>query len=214
MTRVVILGAGGDGSVLASAIDFVPDVQVVGFLDDGLSAGTIVDSRPVFGGLKAWKGLDRDFRFIAALHKVRKMVARVQLLEELRIPDERWVTVVDPSARVSRTAIIGRGSFIGPNVVIQPNASVGSHASVRAGASIGHDCVVGDFVYVGPNATLCGRVTIDRGAHVGPNSSVADGVTVESFSVVGIGSAVTKRVFSGHVVFGVPAKEIFAKQRP
>jgi len=52
--RWLILGAGGHGRSVADAIAASGD-HVVGFLDDALPAGTLVNAIPVLGGLSfAW----------------------------------------------------------------------------------------------------------------------------------------------------------------
>lgn len=208
---VVILGAAGDARVVAETLRACEahgdPVALRGFLDDAL-IGQQVDGSPVLGGLKSWAELEPETRFVLALHKVRQMHRRLRLVQSLAIPLERWIVVAHPTAVVARDARIAAGAFLAAHVVVQPNATIGHCATIRAGANIGHDASCGDFSYVGPNATMCGKALLERGAHLGPNSVVVDGMTVEEFSVIGAGSVATKRVPSFEVHFGVPAKKV------
>jgi sugar O-acyltransferase (sialic acid O-acetyltransferase NeuD family) len=211
MKEIVILGGPGDGVVVAATVsecEMLGTMRLAGFLNDALQKGDHVDGVPVLGRLEDWNCLPGDYVFIAALHKIKQMENRAKRIGALGIPADRWASVIDPAARVSRGVEIGHGTFVGPNVVLQPGARLGNHVSIRGGANLGHDVLVGDYCYIGPNATLCGRSWMESGAHLGPNSCIADGVSMGEFSVVGIASAVTKRVPPRHLYFGVPARKI------
>jgi acetyltransferase-like isoleucine patch superfamily enzyme len=91
---------------------------------------------------------------------------------------------------------------------VQPRARIGRYASLRAGAMVGHDAVLEDHAYVGPNATLCGRSRLRLGAHLGPNAVILDSKCVGAYAVVGIGAAVTKDVRDYAVVMGNPARRV------
>lgn len=215
MRKIVILGGAGDGEVVAGTIAAMHGAredgwELVGFLNDSIAAGNTINKVPILGKLEAWINLPRDVYFFAALHKVRQMRTRAERIDSLGIPRQRWGNVIDPAARVTKKSLIGTGIFLGPNVVVQAGACIGSHVSIRAGANIGHDVIVGDFCYIGPNSTLCGRSTMYTGSHLGPNACVADGVELGKYSVVGICSAVTKHVPEDYLVFGVPARKVFA----
>jgi sugar O-acyltransferase (sialic acid O-acetyltransferase NeuD family) len=207
--EIVILGAGGDALVIAEIVRAMEAagerVRLRGFLDDNL-AGGMVDGLPVLGRLEEWATLGPELAFVPAIHKLKQMVARKARLEGLCISPERWASAIHPTAVVARSASIGVGVSIAAHVVIQPESVVGSFATLRAGANLGHDARCGDYTYVGPNATLCGRAAVEEGAHIGPNAVIVDGQTVGAFAVVGAGTVVTKRIPGHEVHFGVPAR--------
>lgn len=210
MSGLLILGAAGDGKVVAEvALDLAARGEgptPVGFLDDRLPTGTICHGLPVVGSLAQWRDAAADTLFVAALHKIKQMVGRCALIESLGIPEDRWATVIHPTARIARYVEVGAGSFVAQYVVVQPGASIGRHVSIRAGANIGHDARVGDFAYIGPNASLCGTAEMAHAAHLGPNGVIVEGVSVGEYSVVGVASAVTKHIGPRRVVFGTPAR--------
>jgi sugar O-acyltransferase (sialic acid O-acetyltransferase NeuD family) len=214
MTRLVILGAGGDGLVLAeaaiqaAAAGRSPAWQIEGFLDDAYPEGGTFEGFAVLGTLESWRSLAADVRFVPAIQKVGDMVRRAARLESLGIPADRWATVIHPTAVVASSARIGAGVYIGAFSSVQPRCVVGDFATLRAGAALGHDADVAQHAYVGPNAVLCGRTALHRGAHLGPGAVVLDNRRVGEFSVVGIGAAVTKDVPPFTVVMGNPAKRV------
>jgi acetyltransferase EpsM len=107
---------------------------------------------------------------------------------------------------VDETAYLREGTYIAPHATVLPNAKIGNHCSIRASANVGHDCRIGDFSYLGPNATLSGRTIVEEGVHIGPNACTLGRTTIGAFSVVGIGSAVIKDLPLYSASFGVPAR--------
>lgn len=211
---VVILGAGGDSSVVAEAIRAVNraggELRLVGLLDDNPTAAS--SDGPILGTLTDWSTVASEVNFIPALHRYGLMEERHRLLAGLSIPPERWVSVIHPMSCISSSASIGRGSFIASFVTIQPGATIGSFVSIRAGANIGHDTNIGDFAYVGPNATTCGYSAMGDGSHLGPNGVLRGFTTMHSYSLAGIGAVVVNDVARYATVAGNPARELAARR--
>lgn len=213
MTKeIVILGGLGDGLVIQQTILDIANkdgsVKLLGYLNDHLDIGSPIGDSVVLGKISDWGTLDHDVFFIAALHKVKAMPARVAKINGLNIPEQRWTNVIHPTACVSQHVKMGHGIFLGQNAVVQPGSVIGNHVTVRAGASLGHDSILEQFSYVGPNATLCGKAILEEAAHLAPNAVVLDGKKLGKYSVVGIGSAVTKDTLPFAIYFGVPAQKI------
>jgi sugar O-acyltransferase (sialic acid O-acetyltransferase NeuD family) len=211
-TELVILGGPGDGLVMAQTVRDLSaagrDVHLLGFLNDTLPKGTSLADVPVLGTLEQWRSVPHEALFCMALHKVKQMPERAARVRGLGIPEERWATLVHPAACIADDVRPGGGTFIAAHVTVQPGARIGRFASLRAGANVGHDAVVEDFVYMGPNATLSGRAVLDEGAHLGPNAAVLDGMRVGRYAVVGLCSAVTKNIGDFAICMGVPARVV------
>lgn len=212
MKRIIIVGGHGDGIVIASALEDLRasgrKVMPYGFLNDHELQGTLIGGLPVLDKIdNAEEFLDeKDIFFIAALLKAKESYERSKRIESMRIPHERFFTLIHPQATVSKKTKIGSGTFIGPHANIMPNAVIGNHCSFRASANIGHDCMIGDFCYMGPNSTLSGRVRLGDGVHIGPNASILERVQLGDYCVIGIGSVVLKNVPDFAIAFGNPAK--------
>lgn len=117
-------------------------------------------------------------------------------------------TAVHPSALLSRHATLGEGSVMLHNAVVQAGAVVGRHCIINTAATVDHDCRLGDFVHISPNAALSGNVQVGEGAHIGTGASVIPGVRIGKWCVIGAGAVVTKDIPDYSVAVGVPASVI------
>ena len=118
------------------------------------------------------------------------------------------LSVVHPSAVVSKSAELGNGAMIHAGVIIGANCSFGEQLSLNRGASIGHHGQVGDFVSFGPGAVACGDCRIARGVFIGAGATILPRLTLGANSVIGAGAVVTKDVAPNTVVVGNPARVV------
>ena len=74
-----------------------------------------------------------------------------------------------------------------------------------------HDCYIGDFTTVAPNAVLLGAVHVGEGAYIGANATILPGIEIEAGAIIGAGSVVTKNVSANTLVYGNPARLRYEK---
>ena len=212
MIPLVIVGAGGCGrEVAASVIDINmqhPTFELLGFTDSNLSKGDVVNGLPVLGDLEYFQSCPDSVHAViaVALPCHRKMIA--DKLLKIR-PSLLFANIVANGASISpTTSTLGKGVIIYRDVILSVNMTVGDHVILNTRVNAGHDVEIGDFCTVGPYANLLGYVTVGEGSYVGACSVIFPKTKIESNSVVGLGSVVTRRVKSGHTVFGNPAKTV------
>ncbi len=118
------------------------------------------------------------------------------------------LSLVDPTAVVASTTILGHAVYVNAGAVIGSNATIGCATNVNRSASIGHDNVLGFSVSFGPGAVSGGGVTFDDCASVGTGATLLPGITVGRGAIIGAGAVVTKNVAPFDVVVGNPARSI------
>jgi len=95
-----------------------------------------------------------------------------------------------------------------PGACINADAHIGVGVIVNTGAVVEHDCVLGEFAHLAPNATLGGWVQVGDQAMVGLGAAVLPGVRIGARAVVGAGSVVLVDVPAGATVVGNPARVV------
>ncbi|MDR2152201.1 MAG: acetyltransferase [Helicobacteraceae bacterium] len=199
--RVFIYGGGAHARVAADSARRM-GLRIEGFIDDDQSKGI---SRETFLQ-KA-----RSERFCVALG-IGENKARQAIAELLRKDGAEIIAIVDPSAVVSPSAHIGAGAVVFANAVINDRARIEEGALVNSGAIIEHDCVVGAYAHVAPNAALAGGAKVGALAHIGIGASLIQNVVVGKAAIIGAGAVVLGEIAPFAVAIGVPAREI-AKPR-
>jgi len=208
--RVVILGGAGDGQVAAQVIRDMSrsgqEIELIGFLNDHAEKGESIGGYPVLGKTSNWSALPDDVLFHCCLLSVGKMRQRADLIKGLFVPDERLVSLIHPTACIADDVVIGRGAMVCSYVTCQPGAKIGRLGSIRAGANIGHDVTLDDFVYVGPNATVCGYAQVGEGGYVAPNAVIRERVRVGEYGVLAAGGVAFKHIEANETWIGNPAR--------
>ncbi|MFI8304447.1 acetyltransferase [Streptomyces sp. NPDC085927] len=214
MTGLVIVGAGGFARETARAAGDTGEFELLGHLDDNLALhGTEVDGVPVLGGCDLVNALP-EARVVICVGNPRDYAARARLVRRLGLPEERYATVVHPTAAVSATSRVGPGSVLLAHCVLTAAVRVGAHVAVMPQVVLTHDDVVEDFATLASGVRLGGNARLERGAYAGSGALVREGTTVGAWSLIGMGSSVLGDVPPGEVWVGSPARRLRAADAP
>jgi sugar O-acyltransferase (sialic acid O-acetyltransferase NeuD family) len=126
----------------------------------------------------------------------------------LKIPGERFISLIDPGSFVSRTAKIGKGCVIYPNCYIGLNAHIGDYVFCLSGCIINHDVVIEDRVILASKVTLAGSVHVETGCYLGQASACREKLRISRGSLIGMGSVIIKDVGTNSVMAGNPAVKL------
>jgi sugar O-acyltransferase (sialic acid O-acetyltransferase NeuD family) len=195
VSRIVIVGAGGQGAIVA---DMLRDA--IGFVDDSRTGNVL--GLPVFGTLASLGAIEHDAIIVAiGDNRLRRTIT-----EQLLATGERLATAIHPFSSIAASATIGDGAMISAGAIILPRAVIGRGALVNTKASIDHDSAIGDYAHVSAGATVGANVRIGEAALIALGASVISGCSVGARSVIGAGAVVVRDVADDVVAFGVPAK--------
>jgi len=199
--KVIILGAGGHGRVIADIIISAGN-QVLGFLDDHVSGETSGFS--VLGKLSDAFTYIKSYSFVIGIgsNQLRKQLA------EAEIYNVDWYTAIHPTAVIARDVFIGEGTVVMAGAIINSGARIGKHCIINTGAIIEHDNRIADFVHISPNATLSGAVSVGELTHIGAGATVRNNITITHDCVIGAGAVVIKDIIKSGTYVGVPVKKI------
>jgi len=205
---IYIYGARGHGRVLADILLARGDGDFAGFVDDNDQLlGEKVLGLPVFGGAGWLEQQSQRGRVRVALG-IGDSRGRERLVHRCGDLGIQIVTLVHPSASVSRTANLAPGSVVMAQAAINPNAQIGRGAIVNTGAVVEHDVEVGDFAQVAPNAAVGGASRMGQHCFLGMGAVVIQCVNVGRDTIVGAGAVVVRDLPDGVLAIGVPARVV------
>jgi sugar O-acyltransferase (sialic acid O-acetyltransferase NeuD family) len=204
--RVMLLGAGYFAQEATDLAEDISGVRVVAYaVNQGPhQPGQTLLGRPVYWIDDLPELLDQGLLVCSAIVSTLR-AGFVEQVEALGFP---FVTLVHPSARVSRTAVLGPGTLISSGVQIAAYTSLGSHVVVNRGALIGHHTTIGDFNSIGPGAILAGSVKTGARAWIGLGAKILQHRRIGERAVVVAGSLVSQDVPERTKVIGSPAQVI------
>lgn len=190
MKKIIIIGAGGHGNVIADIVRANGD-EVVGFLDDD-------SSKNVLGDISQYRDyLDAEFIIGIGNPDVRERLSKLPL---------KWHTAIHPSAVISPTARIGCGTVVMPNAIVNAKAIIGNHCIINSSAVVEHDNVIEDYAHISVGTKLGGAVRIGRSTWVGIGATVINNVSIGSECMIGAGAVVVDNISEKGLYFGVPAR--------
>lgn len=205
MKCLAILGASGHGKVVADTAESC-GWAIVEFFDDAWPGRQNNGAWAVTGNTSSL--LERIDQFQGVLVAIGNNRIRLDKLLTLQAAGARLITLIHPSATVSRHAYLGAGSVVFAGAVVNADVQVGVGAIFNTSCSVDHDCVLGDAVHISPGARLAGGVQVGDLSWIGIGASVRQLVRIGSRVLVGASAAVVADVADGLTVAGVPARTL------
>lgn len=206
-SAVLIVGAGGHAAVVADAL-LAAGVRVLGFVDPDITRhGRLLCGLPVLGDDAVLaQHSPATLQLANGIGGTRGEGLRREVQRRLEAHGWLFAQVRHPSAVVSPFARVAAGSQLFANCVVQAGAVVSEGCIVNSAAVVEHDVVLGDYVHVSCNATVCGSAHIGAYSHVGAAAVVRQGVQLGETTVVGAGAVVVRDFPGGATLVGAPAE--------
>jgi sugar O-acyltransferase (sialic acid O-acetyltransferase NeuD family) len=206
--EIILVAAGGHGrSVLDSLL--AAGKIVHGIVDPNLLLGSNIFAIPVLGGDEVLEKISgKDYLLANGIGANPSVLHRADLYCNLLDKSFQFVTVIHPSATVSRESNLGDGCQIMAGAIIQSRVEIGCNAVVNTGAILDHDVVIGAHTFIAPGAVLCGEVAIGIGAFIGAGAILLPGIKVGDHAIVAAGALVRHDVLDGEIHAGIPARKM------
>ena len=198
-TKFILIGGGGHARVVSSIIEAQEISQLEAVFD-------LNPKNQTLDGVSVYQKYSSDlFPNASAIIAIGDNRIRKQLAQTI---NHVFGVLIHSSASLDRLSSVGEGSVVMHRAVIQRGTRIGKHGIINTASSIDHDCVLGDFVHIAPNATLCGGVVIGDETFVGAGAVVLPQIKIGKRVTVGAGAVVTKNIPDGATVVGNPGKII------
>lgn len=200
MNRLIIIGAGGHGSVIADIAEKNGYREIV-FLDDDPNAKEC-GGFPVEGKTSDISRYGDSVFSVAIGNPIirEKMTAMID-------PD-RLVTLIHPSAVIGRNVNIGKGTVIMAGSVVNPGTEIGVGCIINTSASVDHDSKISDYVHVSVGVHTGGTVTVGKGTWIGAGATVNNNINICENCMIGAGTVVVNDIEQPGTYVGAPAVKI------
>lgn len=208
---LLIYGASGLGREI---LDMLQDINchskkfnIIGWLDDGIPSGTIINGLEVLGNINYLKSAKEIHAIVLAIAEPKIKNKLYKNIKSIN-PNILFPIIIHPSSSVALLAQLGEGVVISRFCWVTANTKLGRCVFLNTRCDIGHDSVIGDFTSLMPSVNISGNVTIGKNVLIGVQSAIHQGLTIGDGAIVGMGSKIMTNVPSDCTVFGYPAKII------
>ena len=209
--RIAVFGAGGFGKesmcylmdCLVDSVHKIEDIAVF-VVDDNYYTEKTIYNVPVI------PYSEFSYQNYEVLVAVGDPNDRKKIVENLPL-DTKYLTLIHPSAVISKFVEIWEGSIITPGAIITCDIKIGKHAHINLHTTIGHDCVIGDYFTSAPGVKISGKCHIDDCVYFGTNSAIREKINVCKNVTIGMGAIVVKDINEEGIYIGSPAKKLERK---
>ena len=208
--KIILVGGGAFARELLSWILDASDVNVLppvtGYLDDNADAFTGFPAAEV-----TWLGTPTDYRpqdgdlFAIAIGDTG---AKASTCATLAAKGGKFLTVIHPSAIISRSAKLGTGVVVGPNSYVATHAILGDYVCVNSLSGIGHDAMIGASATISSQVDVTGAVTVGEKVFIGSGARLLPKISVGANSRIGAGAVVVRSVKPDTTMFAKPAGKL------
>ena len=190
--RLLIIGAGGHGKVVADVAMKMNTWKSIQFLDDNQELKRVLGLE-VIGKVEDALKYVHDYQFIVAIGD-NSLRERIQL--NLTMAQAKLALLVHPDAIIGKQVEIGKGTVVMAGVIINSCTHVGSGCIINTGSIIEHDNIIEDYVHVSPGVITGGTVRIGKGTWLGLGSKIINNVSIAGDCIVGAGAVVIEDIIN------------------
>ena len=209
--EIVILGGSNafwEISELISDINAVePQYRIIAVLDDSPNLiGNQLGELKVDGPLDKAKNFSENVYFVFAIGSFRTRLIRSDIIKRLAIRDERYVTLIHPTAKIFSTSRIGHGCIVHYGTVVFNHTKIESFCVIAANCVIAVSNLLGRGCLFGSNITTTTAVRIGSFSFIGSSTSVGENVEIGPGAQIGMASLILKDIPAGAFVLGNPPR--------
>ena len=191
MKPIIVLCAGGHGQDIAAIVKNSGQ-PFAGYLDDN------IDGPDILGPCLDLELYD-NYLIGHNDSRIREQMDRA----------EGAAIAIHASAAVHLSLQAFPGVVIGAHTTIGPKTRLGRHSHINGNVFITR-AQIGDFVTIGPGATICGDVTIGAGSQIGAGAVISNLANLGPRVTIGAGTVVLPRqeLPPNSTWVGTPARRI------
>ena len=202
--KLLIIGAGGHGKVVADVAIKMNCWKSIQFLDDNHSLKQAL-GLDVIGNTSEYLNFIDEYDLFIGIgnNAIRNKLHKILERNKASIP-----VLIHPSSIIANEVNIERGTVIMAGTVINSSTKIGKGCIINTGSTIDHDNNIEDFVHISPGVHVAGNVNIGKSSWLGIGSIIKNNVNITHNCIVGAGGVVIDDLFSSGKYVGVPVRRI------
>ncbi len=176
--------------------------QILGFYDDGVEKGTIINEYEVLGNLADLNAVTGDISVAVAIGDSQ---IRFDIISRLSNPQLSYPVLMHPNVLTGKYVTIEEGAIITANNILTVNIEVGKFVILNLTCTVGHDAILEDFTSFMPSVNISGGVVVREGVYVGTGAQILNNIEIGAWTKVGAGAVVKESLPAHCTAVGVPA---------
>ncbi|MGW5952780.1 acetyltransferase [Bacillus mycoides] len=202
--KLLIIGAGGHGKVIADIALKMNKWKYIAFLDDNEDVKTSMGIEIIDRSTSASKYIKEYDLFVG----IGNNTIRKKVQEQLEDQGAIIPVLIHPSAIIGEQVYLEAGTVVMAGAVINCCTEIGKGCIINTASTIDHDNIIEDYVHISPGAHLAGTVKVGAGTWLAVGSVVINNINITSECKIGAGAVVIKDITEIGTYVGVPAKRI------
>jgi len=178
---LIFLGSNNVMEILTELCDRV-NIKVAGIIDKDYWSNQhsicdvpVIDSEECFLDSAKLANYKKNFHFFCATNWIpektevaqRNCKKRLDFLSLIRQHDLPCISLVDPDAKISKSAVVGTGTFVDANVHLNPKVKIADFVAIYHGATIGPYTQVGDNCVIQRDCFITHGCTVETNCYFG-----------------------------------------------
>ncbi|PGZ63128.1 acetyltransferase [Bacillus cereus] len=203
-TKLLIIGAGGHGKVIADIALKMNKWECVAFLDDSEEVKTLTGIKIIGKSADVSKYI-KDYDIFVG---IGNNTIREKVQEQLESQGASIPVLIHPNAVIGAQVFLELGTVVMAGTVINCCTQIGKGCIINTASTIDHDNIIEDYVHISPGAHLAGTVRVGRGTWLGIGTVVSNNINITDSCRIGAGTVVTKDISESGTYVGVPARRL------
>jgi len=194
-TRLSIIGTKEFSDQIIRYAKQTGEFEFVGYFDDLIEKGTIINGKPVFGKVEEAVGLYQEGVFDAIFIGIG--YTRFDLREMYynmlkgKVP---FANIIMPTAKIGDNVQLGEGIFIGRESHIGCGSVIEDNVFVHGSTVVAHNNHIGSHTYISGRLNTAGFCSIGQRNFIGICVIIADHICITDDVWIGLGCIVAKDI--------------------
>jgi|AGTN01.2.fsa_nt_gi sugar O-acyltransferase, sialic acid O-acetyltransferase NeuD family len=193
--RLVIVGLGRFAELIKMYFAKYSEYEPVAFcVDKAYLDKDVFSGMPVvaFEDVETLYPPDEYEMFVALGYKQCNQL-RAKKYYEAKDKGYKLATFVSPHLiRIEEDGPIGENTFIFEGQVIQPGVTIGNNVIMWSGNHIGHDAIIEDHCFITSHVVISGYTRIGEFSFIGVNATLRNEIVIGKSNIIGAGCSILK----------------------